>query len=208
MTVISTKVAGDRIGSAEMNALLNKVQNGTDYDVNIGRIIMPSGFTSTRIQNAISSLSGSKGMVICQAATFTVGTTVTLSSYVTLSLNDGTKFLATAGLAAQANYMVVQFPINTKYATLRGGVIDGAGLSVMGVHFRIFGSEMVSHSRAEYVTVLNCGRDGAFIIGWRNNVLSGCIAENTQQIFGGTIAGFFITGLYTERIVLSNCISR
>ena len=78
MTIISQKVAGDRIGSAEMNALLNKVQNGTDFDLNIARVIYPTGFTGTRLQNALNALATNRGGIVqLSAGTYTTSTALT-----------------------------------------------------------------------------------------------------------------------------------
>ena len=70
MTIISQKAAGDRIGTAEMNALLNKVQNGSDFDLSVAS--MPYSYVIFRRENTYygsSSASGLSNVSSSQAST-------------------------------------------------------------------------------------------------------------------------------------------
>ena len=82
MVNIPLKIDGvDILHDTEINALINKVQNGTDFDLNIARIVYPTGFTGTRIQNAINSLTaGRGGRIQLSAGTYTTATAIGLIS--------------------------------------------------------------------------------------------------------------------------------
>src|SRR3990167_9095224 len=87
MTTVATKSAGDRITSADLNAILGKIQNATD-EVNpltLASVVFVTGFTSTRIQNAIHSLTQSGGKILLRAGDYTLGTTIKITKPIILS---------------------------------------------------------------------------------------------------------------------------
>ena len=69
--------AGQVISQDEISGIFNKIQNGTDFDINIGRAIYPTGFTSTRFQNAVNSIPDG-GVVCLSAATYSLATTISV----------------------------------------------------------------------------------------------------------------------------------
>ena len=127
MTVISTKVAGDRIGSAEMNALLNKVQNGTDFDVNIrpgtvASAIYPTGFTQTRVQNAINTINSTGGEVILPPGTYTMATNTTFSTKVGLRRMNGAILSVQTGITVTINGPFIS-PLSQAFSLVGTGVV-------------------------------------------------------------------------------------
>ena len=221
MTTVATKSAGDRITSADLNAILGKIQNATD-EVNpltLASVVFVTGFTSTRIQNAINSLTQSGGKILLRAGDYTLGTTIKITKPIILSgvtpagqqANIGTRLISNVSPAVwvyQGGTFYEGFTIenmNIRPTTTGTGIQIESSVGVfrnvqVGRGGLAQGSASVGYCVSGSVTnsFLNC---------YANNLYRGYVFEQTGSVNSNSnmiLGGRIISNSYGA-ILYDNC---
>ena len=215
MTIVPQVTARvDVVPSAGWNAILDKIQNGTDFDVNIhGKKVadvrnakafitgtVPAGtdadpYSGSAIQAAIDDLSSAGGMVFVPAGTWRITTPVIIKSSLTL-VGAGAGTILKLGNAVNQN--IIDPLGNLVDVTISDMMLDGnkAQQTAFTVLINLLGRCHVSRC-----VLKDSFGDGIFIIG-EDCIISECFISSMDDT-GIVVSGNVPSAALSKRVLIT-----